>query len=140
MKLKHARGFTLLELLIVMTLLAVIGGFLFKGLSDRGDDASARAAKTHMNVIGQALDLYKLDVGRYPTTSEGLNALISAPGGVQGWAGPYLKGERAVPKDPWKNDYRYTSPGAAAPYEIVSLGADGREGGDGAGKDISSAN
>jgi general secretion pathway protein G len=134
------RGFTLLELLIVMGLLAAIGGFLYANLAGQGDKGKASAAKVHMSTLGQALDLFKLEVGRYPNSAEGLNALMSAPGGVQGWNGPYLKDKGGVPKDPWNNDYRYTAPTSNGGYELLSLGADGREGGDGPAKDISSSN
>ncbi len=133
-------GFTLLELLIVMALLAVLVSFLFTGLADRGDKGKASAAKVHMSTIGQSLDLFKLEVGRYPNSSEGLAALITAPGGAANWNGPYLKDKGGVPKDPWNNDFRYSSPTANGGYEIVSLGADGKEGGEGAAKDISSGN
>jgi general secretion pathway protein G len=137
---ERAAGFTLLELLIVLTLLAVVGGFLFTNLAGQGDKGKAAAAKVHMSSIGQALDMFKLEVGRYPNSSEGLNALMTAPGGLQGWNGPYMKDKGGLPKDPWNNDYRYNSPTANGGYEIISLGADGREGGDGAAKDISSGN
>lgn len=133
-------GFTLLELLIVLVLLAVIGGFLASGMAGQSDKGKAKAAQVHIGQIGQALEMFKLEVGRYPTTAEGLNALLTAPGGVTGWNGPYLKDAKGVPKDPWNNDYRYTAPTANGGYELVSLGADGREGGEGAAKDISSAN
>ncbi len=101
----------------------------------RGEKAKADAAKIEIGQIGQTLDLYKLEIGRYPTTQEGLQALISAPAGVNNWNGPYWK-KQSVPKDPWGNEYKYVSPAQSAPYEIISLGADGKEGGDGPNKDI----
>jgi general secretion pathway protein G len=136
MKMK-SRGFTLLELLIVMALLATIGGFLYKGIIDRGEDAKARAAVVQIASIGQALDLYKVDVGRYPTSAEGLQALMSAPSGAANWNGPYVRG--AMPKDPWNNDFRYAAPGAKGAYELKSLGSDGVEGGESHAKDVVNA-
>jgi general secretion pathway protein G len=131
-------GFTLLELLIVLALLAVVGGFLYTGLIEKGETAKASAAKVQIASIGQALDLFKIEVGRYPNSSEGLGALVTAPGGATNWNGPYLKDKAgALPKDPWNNDFRYTSPTQSGGYELISLGADGKEGGEGANKDIS---
>jgi general secretion pathway protein G len=132
------RGMTLIEILVVLVLLAVIMSVVAGNYLGRGEKAKADAAKIEIGQIGQTLDLYKLEVGRYPTTQEGLQALISAPSGVSNWNGPYWK-KQSVPKDPWGNEYKYTSPGANAPYEILSYGADGKEGGEGPNKDISSS-
>jgi general secretion pathway protein G len=93
-------------------------------------------ARLQIEEFGTSLDLYKLEVGRYPTTEEGLRALVRAPSGATGWNGPYLK-KAKVPKDPWGNKYRYTSSGPDGPYELVSFGADNREGGEGENQDIS---
>jgi general secretion pathway protein G len=93
-------------------------------------------ARLQIEEFGSALDLYKLEVGRYPTTEEGLRALLRAPSGATGWNGPYLKRAK-IPKDPWGNKYRYTSSGPDGPYELVSFGADNREGGEGRNQDIS---
>ena len=126
---------TLIEILVVLVLLAVIMSVVAGNYLGRGEKAKADAAKIEISQIGQALDLYKLEVGRYPTTQEGLQALIAAPSGVSNWNGPYWK-KQSVPKDPWGNEYKYTSPGSKTPYEILSYGADGKEGGDGPNKDI----
>jgi len=132
------RGMTLIEILVVLVLLAVIMSVVAGNYIGRGEKAKADAAKIEIGQISQTLDLYKLEIGRYPTTQEGLQALISAPAGVANWNGPYWK-KSSVPKDPWGNEYKYASPASNAPYEIISLGADGKEGGDGPNKDISSA-
>jgi general secretion pathway protein G len=104
----------------------------------RGEKAKADAAKIEIGQISQTLDLYKLEVGRFPTTQEGLQALITAPSGATNWNGPYWK-KATLPKDPWGNEYKYVSPAQNAPYEIVSLGADGKEGGEGVNADLSSS-
>ena len=132
---RTARGMTLIEILVVLVLIGIVMGIVGGNFLGKGEKAKADAAKIEINQIGQTLDLYKLEVGRYPTTQEGLQALITAPSGVANWNGPYWK-NGAIPKDPWGNEYKYTSPGAKAPYDIVSWGADGKEGGDGPNKDV----
>jgi general secretion pathway protein G len=132
------RGMTLIEILVVLVLIGIVLGIVGGNFIGKGEKAKADAAKIEIGQIAQTLDLYKLEVGRYPTSQEGLQALISAPAGVANWNGPYWK-KSAVPKDPWGNEYRYASPGSKGAYEIVSLGADGKEGGEGPDKDISSA-
>jgi general secretion pathway protein G len=137
-KRSRARGMTLIEILVVLVLIAVVMGIVGGNFIGKGEKAKADAAKIEIGQIGQTLDLYKLEIGRYPTTQEGLQALISAPAGVANWNGPYWK-KSTVPKDPWGNEYKYTSPAAGGgAYEIISLGADGKEGGDGPNKDINS--
>lgn len=132
------RGFSLLELLVVLLLLGAFAGIFAPKLFGQAEGAKRKATKLEIDQIGQGLDLFKLEVGRYPTSQEGLAALITAPSGVNNWNGPYLK-RSAVPKDPWSNEYKYVSPGDQnRPYDIVSMGADGKEGGDGDGKDITS--
>ena len=135
---RREAGMTLIEILVVLVLIAVVMGIVGGNFIGKGEKAKADAARIEIGQIGQTLDLYKLEVGRYPTTQEGLQALITAPAGVSNWNGPYWK-KSSVPKDPWGNEYKYFSPASnGAPYEIVSLGADGKEGGDGTNKDISS--
>jgi general secretion pathway protein G len=136
-KLNVSRGMTLIEILVVLVLIGIVLGIVGGNFIGRGEKAKADAAKVEIGQIAQSLDLYKLEVGRYPTTQEGLQALISAPSGVANWNGPYWK-KSALPKDPWANEYRYVSPAQGAPFEIVSLGADGKEGGEGVDRDISS--
>jgi general secretion pathway protein G len=133
----RARGMTLIEILVVLVLIAVVMGIVGGNFLGKGEKAKADAAKIEIGQIAQSLDLYKLEVGRYPTTQEGLQALISAPAGTTNWNGPYWK-KASVPKDPWGNEYKYSAPGQAGPYDITSLGADGKEGGEGVNKDITS--
>jgi len=131
-------GMTLIEILVVLVLIGVVMGIVGGNFLGKGEKAKADAAKIEINQIGQTLDLYKLEVGRYPSTQEGLQALLTAPGGVANWNGPYWKNGK-LPKDPWGNEYKYVSPSSrGSAYDIVSLGADGRDGGDGPNKDISS--
>ena len=130
-------GMTLIEILVVLTLIAVVMGIVGGNYLQRGEQAKGKAAKIEIEQIGQTLDLYKLEIGRYPTTQEGLQALITAPAGVSNWNGPYWK-KGTLPKDPWGNDYKYVSPGQHGAYDIISFGADGKEGGDGTNKDINS--
>ncbi len=135
--LTRQRGMTLIEILVVLVLIGVVMGILAGNFIGRGEKAKADAAKIEITQIEQALDLYKLEVGRYPTSAEGLQALIRQPTGVNNWNGPYWK-KQTVPKDPWGTEYKYSAPGQNAPYEIVSLGADAKEGGEGPDRDISS--
>jgi general secretion pathway protein G len=132
------RGMTLIEILVVLVLIGIVLGIVGGNFIGKGEKAKADAAKIEIGQIAQTLDLYKLEVGRYPSSQEGLQALISAPAGVANWNGPYWK-KSTLPKDPWGNEYKYVAPGSKGPYDIVSLGADGKEGGEGTDKDISSA-
>ncbi len=134
---RRNRGMTLIEILVVLVLIGIVLGIVGGNFIGKGEKAKADAAKIEIGQIAQTLDLYKLEVGRYPTTQEGLQALITAPAGAANWNGPYWK-KQSVPKDPWGNEYKYMSPGSKGPYEIVSLGADGKEGGEGPDKDIAS--
>jgi general secretion pathway protein G len=132
---RRGRGMTLIEILVVLVLIAIVMGIVGGNFIGQGEKAKAKAAKIEIGQISQSLDLFKLEVGRYPSTQEGLQALISAPAGVSNWNGPYWK-KGTVPKDPWGNEYKYAAPGTAGPYDITSLGADGKEGGEGNDKDI----
>ena len=134
----RAAGMTLIEILVVLVLIGIVLGIVGGNFIGKGEKAKADAAKIEIGQISQTLDLYKLEIGRYPTTQEGMQALISAPAGVANWNGPYWK-KSTLPKDPWGNEYKYVAPGSKGPYDIVSLGADGKEGGEGTDKDISSA-
>jgi len=131
------RGMTLIEILVVLVLIGIVMGIVGGNFIQRGEKAKRDAAKIEIGQIGQTLDLFKLEVGRYPTSQEGLQALITPPAGVSNWNGPYWK-KATVPKDPWGNDYVYTFPGQHGAYDIMSYGADGKEGGDGSDKDVTS--
>ena len=128
-------GMTLIEILVVLTLIGVVLGIVGSNYLGKSEQAKAKAAKIEIEQIAQSLDLFKLELGRYPTTQEGLQALVAAPPGLANWAGPYWK-KSSAPKDPWSHEYKYASPGAHGAYDIISLGADGVEGGAGANKDI----
>ena len=129
-------GFTLIEILIVITIIGVIVAYAANKIFGQAEEAKARFAKTQIAEIGGKLDLLKLDVGRYPTTSEGLKALLQNPSGMTNWNGPYVKSEEQI-KDPWSRDYVYTSPGQRGAYDLVSLGDDGKVGGEGPNRDVS---
>ncbi len=136
------RGFSLLELMIVLVILGLLAGLLVPKIMDRPDEAKATKARMDMRTIESALRFYRLDNGVYPTTEEGLTALIKKPESNQAlrnWrSGGYLEAS-GVPKDPWGNDYIYRSPGGEGrDFEIISLGADGKEGGTGFNSDIRS--
>ena len=134
----HNQGFSLIEIIVVITIIGVIVGWAATNIFGKQDQAQARIAKSKIVAMSGPLDIYKLDTGKYPTTQEGLRALLQAPPGVPNWNGPYVKNEAEL-KDPWRNDLIYRSPGSEnRPYEIVSLGADGQEGGEGANKDLKS--
>jgi general secretion pathway protein G len=130
-------GFTLVEMLVVITIIGLIMGLVGPRVLNYLTESKAKAAKIQIESLGSALDLYFLDVGRYPTTSEGLTALVRRPGSTGAWNGPYLKGG-LVPADPWGNAYVYRSPGEHGSYDIISYAADGQEGGTGAAADITS--
>jgi general secretion pathway protein G len=134
---RRQRGMTLIELLLVMAILAFIGGIVTTQIWGQKDKADQKGAKVQIDSFSQPLGAFRLDVGRYPTTAEGLDALVKAPSGVSNWHGPYLS-KNVIPKDPWGNEYKYSSPGAHGEYDIVSLGADGREGGEGKDADVTS--
>lgn len=129
---RSSRGFTLIELLVVLAILTLLAGLVGPRVLNQLGGAKARTAAVQIADLDKSLELFKLDVGRYPTTEEGLDALVKRPGSVNGWTGPYLKG--GVPSDPWGHPYRYANSGGA--IEILSLGSDGAPGGDGEAADI----
>jgi len=131
----NRKGFTLIELLVVMVILGMLAALVGPQIFGKVGKGKQSAARTQIEMLGQALDSYRLDVGRYPSTSEGLNALVTNPG-TQGWDGPYLK--KGVPNDPWQKPYQYQSPGSHGDYDLLSLGADGAAGGEGENKDVNS--
>lgn len=137
---KNQAAFTLLELMVVLVILGALIGLVAPNILGRADEAKVSVAKTQIRNLMSTLDLYKLDNGQYPSTSQGLEALISKPSGfpeAKNWKdGGYMQ---KLPVDPWQNDFLYVSPGAEGPYDLISLGSDGREGGDGDAADISQA-
>src|ERR1700728_1042764 len=130
-------GFTLVEILVVITIIGLIMAIVGPRVLNYLGESKIKAAKIQIESFESALDLYYLDMGRYPTSSDGLVALVQRPGSVLEWNGPYLKGG-VVPNDPWGHSYVYRSPSEHVPYEIVSFGADGQEGGTGTAADITS--
>jgi general secretion pathway protein G len=134
-RLNNREGFTLIELLVVMVILGLLAALVGPRLFGHVGAANQKAAKTQIEMLGSALDAFRLDVGRYPTTSEGLSALVTDPG-VDGWNGPYLK--KALPNDPWRRPYLYQSPGTHGDYDLSSYGLDGAPGGESENKDVNS--
>jgi general secretion pathway protein G len=130
------QGFTLVEMLVVITIIGLIMGLIGPRVLNYLSESKVKAAKIQMQSFTSALDLFNLDVGRYPSTAEGLTALVRRTPGIAAWNGPYLKGN-IVPSDPWNNPYIYRAPGEHGAYDIVSYGSDGQEGGSGVAADIS---
>lgn len=130
-------GFTLLELLVVLVILGLLASLVGPQVLRHVGTSKTQTAALQIDELGAALDLYRLEVGYYPTTQQGLEALVTAPSGVSNWNGPYLK-KKVVRKDPWGNDYHYQFPGEHGEYDLYSLGADNREGGDGENRDVRS--
>jgi general secretion pathway protein G len=132
--LKAARGFTLLELLVVLVILGLLVGIVAPRFFGQVGKSEAKVAKAQIRALEDALDQYRLDVGRYPGSEQGLSALTSQPAGEGRWQGPYLK--KAVPSDPWGNPYQYRSPGEHGEFDLFSFGKDGQPGGSGEAADI----
>ena len=131
---KRQRGFTLIELLVVLAILAMLAAIVVPRVFRNLEKAKVSTAKTQIAALESAISAYRLDVGSFPTTDQGLQALRTQPGGVENWDGPYLP--KDIPPDPWGHPYVYRCPSEHGDYEIISYGADGREGGDGVNKDI----
>lgn len=134
---KSEGGYTLVELLVVITIIGLIVALVGPRVLGYLGDSKVKTAKIQIQGFSSALDLFYLDAGRYPSSSEGLNALVQRPGNVSTWNGPYLKGG-TVPLDPWGKAYAYRAPGQHGPFDIVSLGSDGQEGGTGTAADVTS--
>jgi general secretion pathway protein G len=129
---RRTRAFTLIELLAVIAILGLIAAFAVPQVLKWVSGARSDSARIQIEALGGSIDLYRLEVGSYPPT---LEALVEKPQGVARWNGPYLK-KRVLPKDPWGNDYIYRSPGKNGGYDLLSLGSDNSEGGEGEQKDI----
>ncbi|MDB5991337.1 MAG: ral secretion pathway protein [Herbaspirillum sp.] len=127
---RHATGFTLLELLIVILIIGLLAGIVTPRYFDQLGKSNTKIARAQIYALGKVLDQYRLDTGHYPTTEQGLQALSAKVDNEDKWQGPYL--EQAVPADPWGRDYIYKSPGDHGNYDLSSLGADGKV--DGAGE------
>ncbi len=132
---RQQNGFTLIELLVVLVILGLLAGLVGPQVLRHLGGAKSDTAQLQISELGSGLDLFHLEVGRYPSSSEGLQALVEAPPSVDNWHGPYLKKSK-VPKDPWGNDYVYAYPGDHGPYDLYSYGADNAEGGEGDNRDI----
>ena len=134
---RRQAGFTLIEIMVVMVIIGLLMALVGPNLIGRSEKAKSQAAAMQIERLGTVLDTFRLDVGRYPTTQEGLQVLVQRPMGVDRWDGPYLN--KGVPKDPWDRPYLYRSPGEAGrPYDLYSLGADGAPGGTDNNRDITS--
>lgn len=133
---RNRDGFTLIELLVVMVIIGLLAALVGPRFIRQEEKAKIKAAKAQIELLGTALDTFRLDVGRYPSTQEGLEALRTKPGGLERWDGPYLK--KDLPLDPWGKPYAYKSPGEHGAFDIVSYGADGVAGGEEDNRDITS--
>ena len=131
---RATRGFTLLELLVVMVIIGLLAGVVAPRYFAQVGKTQVKVARAQVDALDKALDQFRLDVGRYPTSEEGLPALVVQPGTETGWAGPYLK--KGVPLDPWGRPYVYVSPGQHGDFDLLSYGKDGRPGGTGEDADV----
>ena len=134
---RNEGGFTLVEILVVITIIGLIMALVGPRVLNYLSESKVKTARIQIQSFASALDLFYLDAGRYPSSAEGLVALVQPVGGVAAWNGPYLKGGN-VPLDPWGKTYVYRSPGEHGAYDITSLGSDGQEGGSGTAADIAS--
>ena len=125
---RRQAGFTLIEIMVVMVIIGLLMALVGPNLIGRSEKAKVQAAAMQIERLGTVLDTFRLDVGRYPTTQEGLQVLVQRPMGVDRWDGPYIN--KGIPKDPWDRPYIYRSPGEAGrPYDLYSLGRTGQPGG-----------
>ncbi|MGZ5008126.1 MAG: type II secretion system major pseudopilin GspG [Methylobacter sp.] len=131
----HQCGFTLLELLVVLGIIAMLAGIVGPQVMKHMGESKTKAAKVQIEDLSAALDMYKLDLGNYPTSTQGLKALIESPGDAKRWNGPYLRKSK-MPLDPWQQEYHYVYPGEHGKFDLFTWGADGKEGGEGEDQDI----
>lgn len=127
------RGFTLLELLVVMVIIGLLAGYVGPRFFAQIGKSEVKTARAQIDALEKALDQYRLDLGHYPSTEQGLDALVNSPG-EERWEGPYLR--KAVPSDPWGKSYEYRYPGERSEFDLYTFGADGRPGGEGDGADV----
>jgi general secretion pathway protein G len=130
----RSRGFTLLELLVVMVIIGLLAAYVGPRYFSQIGKSEVKVAKAQMDAFEKAIEQYRIDVGRFPTTEQGLAVLYTKPSNEPKWAGPYLK--KVPPPDPWGNPFQYKSPGEAGDFDLLSLGKDGRPGGTGEDEDI----
>lgn len=137
---KRARGFTLVELLVVLAIIGMLAGLVGPAVLNQLGGAKSKSAQVQIRDFEQALEVFKLDVGRFPNSEEGLDALVRQPGNLVGWNGPYLR-RNQIPEDPWKREYQYRFPGErGGDVDIFSLGADGAPGGEDENADVGNWN
>lgn len=129
------QGFTLIELLVVLAIIGLLAGLVGPQVMKHLGESKTKAARLQIEELASALDMYRLDVGRYPTGDEGLQALVEPSASARNWNGPYLR-KKKMPLDPWNNPYHYAMPGQHGKFDLYSLGADGSEGGEGEDQDI----
>lgn len=129
------RGFTLIELLVVLVILGLLAGIVGPQVMKYVGSSKTKTARLQIEDLAASLDLYRLEVGRYPSAEQGLEALVTKPDATTNWNGPYLR-KKVVPKDPWGFDYTYRLPGEHGPFDLFSLGADNAEGGEGENQDV----
>jgi len=132
--LRRDAGFTLLELLVVMVIIGLLAGYVAPRYFAQIGKSETKAARAQIDAFEKALEVYRLDTGRYPATEQGLDALMKQPAGETRWQGPYLK--KALPQDPWQHAYVYRYPGEHGDYDILSYGRDGKAGGEGEDADV----
>ena len=129
-----ARGFTLLELLVVLVIIGLLAGYVGPKFFSQIGKAETKTARAQLDALGKALDQYRIDTGRYPTSEQGLAALVTKPANEPRWSGPYL--QKGVPPDPWGRQYLYKLPGEHGEYDLLSYGKDGQPGGSGDAEDV----